>query len=95
MKKITNYILLLSLFFCLNSVAQKSEPVSNKTSFWGKRHLKKEKRVQHASNNVAKSNEHRARKKNKLGTTQPHKANKKAQPKEKHKVKRDEEKIKG
>jgi hypothetical protein len=88
MKTITKLSVLLSMLFCLNIQAQhksghhKSGPLGEDNIINTKRELKKEKRVHESSSNVAKSNEHSARKHHKLGTKLFHKPNKRKMKKQ-------------
>lgn len=69
MKKILLFIIAFSVFFCLQSVAQNTgdSKVSNKTTFKGKRQLKKEKRIHKNASNVTASNAKAAKKRNAKG----------------------------
>lgn len=94
MKKILNYLLLFSLFFCLQGVAQKSQneqPLSNKTTIKGKRELRKEMRIHNATVKLSKQNEREARKKHKLGTANHHDSKAKKLGKDRKKAQKKEE----
>ena len=94
MKKIMYYLLLFSLFFCLESVAQKvqnKEPLSNKTTRKGKRELRREQRIHIATIGLATQNERKARKEHKLGTANHHDSKAKKLGKDRKKAKKKEE----
>ncbi len=99
MKRIMNYLLLFSLLFCMESVAQKvqnKQPLSNKTTIKGKRELRREMRIHKASLGLAAQNERKARKEHKLGTANHHdsKAKRLGKDRRKAKEKKEREEVK-
>ena len=85
----TKFCVLFSVLFCLSTSAQqtarshKAGPLSEDNIINSKKEVKKEKHVHSASATVAKSNEHKARKKHHLGTKLFHKPSRKKVNKEK------------
>jgi hypothetical protein len=86
MKKILLFIIVFTVFFGLRSLAQNTpdERVSNKTTFKGKRALRKEKRIHENASNLTASNERKARKRNAKGGL-PRSSKKAGRNKEKNK----------
>lgn len=96
MKKLV-CIMLFSVFFCFENMAQKTqmeEPLSNKSTIKGKRELKREMRIHNAAGSkLAKQNERRARKEHKLGTVSNHDSKAKKLAKDRKKAKLKDEKM--
>lgn len=69
MKKILSLIIAFSVFFCVQGIAQdtRDSKISNKTTFKGKRQLRKEKRIQRNASTVTASNAKAAKKRNAKG----------------------------
>ncbi len=94
MKRITYYLLLFSLFFCLESVAQKvqnQEPLASKSTRKGRKELRREQRVHNAMIGLAAQNERKARKEHKLGTANHHDSKAKKLDKDRRKAKEKKE----
>jgi hypothetical protein len=88
-------LILFSVFFCLENVAQQPqnmEPLSNKTTRKGRRELRRENRIHHAMEGLASKNERRARREHDLGTANHHDSKAKKLSKDRKKAKLKEEK---
>lgn len=69
--------------------ATRQEGISNTKSIRGKQMLRKENRIQNATDNLAEKNENRARRKHKLGTLSNYKSQKKMVAKERKKSRKE------
>ena len=96
MKNILKCLLLFSLFFSLENMAQKpgdTKVLSDNSTYKGRVELRKEKRVQHRKEKMDKKNERKARRKNSAGGLPEKSVRTKKNSKEKRKAKPVEEKT--
>jgi hypothetical protein len=95
MKKLV-CLMLLSMFFCLESMAQKvqnEQPLSNKSTMKGRRELRREMRTHHAMEGLAAKNERKARREHDLGTANHHDSKARKISKDRKKAKLKDEKL--
>jgi len=97
MKKIMTLIFTFTLIFFVRVYPQQpgdSRPLSDNTTFKGKRQLHREKKIHKASVTLASKNEKSARREHKLGTMNHHNSKSKQIAKHNRKVKKESGKAK-